>query len=98
MISTRNFLRASRRNIETAQRMLAEPEFLKAEAKRITGDSRKTSWLRRDAQTLLRQCAAEGVSIGRPYKVVDLAGKKALLTVFWPSNASSTVLVPAKFY
>ena len=97
MISTRSFIRASRLNIEKAQRMLSDAEFVKAEAKRITGSARKTAWLRRDAECLLRVCAAEGVTAARPYKVVERAGKKALLTVWWPDD-NRTVMVPAKFF
>jgi hypothetical protein len=97
MISTRSFIRNSRRNIELAQRMLNDAAFLKAEAKRVTGDSRKTGWLRRDAECLLKVCEREGVTVARPYKVVQTSGKKALMTVFWPDSAR-VVLVPAKFY
>ncbi len=97
MISTSNFIRASRRNIELATHMLADPAVIKAEAKRITGDARKTGWLRRDAQCLLSTCRREGLTAARPYKVAVIGEKKALLTVFWPDN-NGVVLVPAKFY
>src|SRR5574337_882260 len=97
MISTSNFVRASRRNIAKAARMLGDVEFLKAEAQRVTGDARNTGWLRRDARYLINTCASEGVTIERPYKVATVGDKKALLTVWWPDN-NRTVLVPAKFY
>ncbi|MBS0414356.1 MAG: hypothetical protein JSR68_08285 [Proteobacteria bacterium] len=96
-ISNTNFIRASLRNIELASRIANDAEFLKAEAKRVTGDARKTGWLRRDAKTLLSVCAAEGVTIERPYKVATIGDKRALLTVFWPDH-NRVVLVPAKFY
>ena len=97
MISTRNFIRSSRRNIELAGRMLNDAAFLAAEAKRITGDARKTGWLRRDAKLLIAVCAREGVTAARPYKVAAVGDKKALLTVFWPDN-NRVVLVPTKVY
>ena len=97
MISTRSFIRNSRRNIELAQRILNDAAFLKTEAKRVTGDSRKTAWLRRDARCLLNVCERDGVTLARPYKVAQTSGKKALMTVFWPDN-NRVVLVPAKFY
>lgn len=97
MVSIKNFIRASRLNIESAQRMLAEPKYLKAEAKRVTGDGRKTGWLRRDARSLLKQCAEAGVTTKKPYLVSHKAGGKMLLTVWWPASAAGEVLVPAKF-
>ena len=97
MISNRDFLRNSRRNIEKASRIVSDPGFLKSEAKRLTGDARKTGWLLRDARRLLSVCAAEGVTMKSPYKMAVVGDKKALLTVFWPDH-NGVVLIPAKFY
>lgn len=98
MISYRNLIRASRRNIELASLMLADPVILKAEAKRITGDARKTGWLRRDAKLLLAVCEREGLTVDRPYKIAPCGDhQKTLLTAFWPDNAR-VVLVPAVFF
>lgn len=95
-ISIKNFIRASRNNIAQAQCFLSNEEALRAEAKRITGDARKTGWLRRDARQLLRVCAQEGITTKKPYKISTLGEHRALMTACWP-DSNGNVLIPAKF-
>ena len=96
-ISIKNFIRASRNNIAQAQCFLSNEEALRAEAKRITGDARKTGWLRRDARQLLRVCAQDGITTKKPYKIAMLGEHRALMTVCWP-DSNGNVLIPAKFF